>query len=170
MNGFFSPCTRQYWNLAVKKSNISSSALRKELGLFYAWLENALATFNFVPTRLSLVEKLPQCLHCNLTRRKGEKINSILNPMALHCVLLLRTFSGTQGSSVSSFNYFGHTQSYIFKLTDAWRFYSFKMFLRFWLIKTTRLIHHNQLLLTKCEKNLCHIEPMTSKVQPAVDY
>ena len=27
--------------------------------------------------------------------------------------------------------------------------YSFKIFLRFWLVKTARIIHHNQLLLTK---------------------
>ena len=37
-------------------------------------------------------------------------------------------------------------------------------------LKTTRIIHHNQLLLTKFEKDLCHIEPMTSKVWPAADY
>ena len=29
--------------------------------------------------------------------------------------------------------------------------------------KTTRIIHHNQLLLTKFGKNFVHIEPMTSK-------
>ena len=28
-------------------------------------------------------------------------------------------------------------------------YYSFKIFLRFWLVKTARIIHHNQLLLTK---------------------
>ena len=28
-------------------------------------------------------------------------------------------------------------------------FYLFKIFLRFWLVKITRIIHHNQLLLTK---------------------
>ena len=40
--------------------------------------------------------------------------------------------------------------------------YLFKIFPRFfWLVKTTRIIHHNQ---------LCHIEPMMSKVQPAADY
>ena len=52
---------------------------------------------------------------------------------------------------------------------NTWE-YSFKIFPRFWLVKPTRIIHHNQLLLTKFEKNLCHIEPMTSKVQPAADY
>ena len=49
-------------------------------------------------------------------------------------------------------------------------YYSFKLFPLFWLVKTTRTIHLNQLLLTKFEENLCHIEPMTSKVQPAADY
>ena len=49
-------------------------------------------------------------------------------------------------------------------------YYSFKIFPRFWLVKTTRIIHQNQLLLTKFQKNLSHIEPMTSKVQPTTDY
>ena len=40
---------------------------------------------------------------------------------------------------------------------------SFKIFHHFWLVKTTRIIHHTQLLLTKLGEN-CHIEPMTSKV------
>ena len=31
-------------------------------------------------------------------------------------------------------------------------YYSFKIFSRFWLVKITRLIHHNRLLLTKSEK------------------
>ena len=32
-------------------------------------------------------------------------------------------------------------------------YYSFKIFPRIWLVKTTRIIHHNQPLLTKFEKN-----------------
>ena len=36
-------------------------------------------------------------------------------------------------------------------------YYSFKIFSRFWLVKTTRIIHPNQLLN-------CHIEPMMSKL------
>ena len=44
------------------------------------------------------------------------------------------------------------------------------MFPRFWLVKTTRIIHHNQLLFTKFGKKLRHIESMMSKVQPAADY
>ena len=44
------------------------------------------------------------------------------------------------------------------------------MFPRFWLVKTTRIIHHNQLLFTKFGKNLRHIESMASKVQPAENY
>ena len=53
---------------------------------------------------------------------------------------------------------------------NIWDYYSFKIFPRFWLVKTTRIIHHNQLLFTKCGKNLRHIESMTSKVQPAENY
>ena len=48
--------------------------------------------------------------------------------------------------------------------------YSFKIFPHFWLVKTTRIIHHNQLLFTKFEPILRHIESMKSKVQPAADY
>ena len=36
-------------------------------------------------------------------------------------------------------------------------------------VKTTRIIHHNQLQFTKFGTNLRHIESMTSKVQPAAD-
>ena len=46
----------------------------------------------------------------------------------------------------------------------------FKIFPRFWLVKTARIIHHNQLLFTKFGKNLRHIASMTSKVQPAENY
>ena len=56
---------------------------------------------------------------------------------------------------------------------SAWGNYfycSFKIFSRFWLVKTTRIIHHNQLLFTKFGKNLRHIESITSKVQPTADY
>ena len=55
-------------------------------------------------------------------------------------------------------------------------YYSFKIFLRFWLAKITRIIHHNQLLLTKFGKILPYwtndvksaaklqiIEPLTKK-------
>ena len=34
-------------------------------------------------------------------------------------------------------------------------YYSFKIFHRFWLAKSTRLIHHNQLLMTKFGRILC---------------
>ena len=59
-------------------------------------------------------------------------------------------------------------------------YHSSKIFPRFWLVETTRIIHYSQLLLTKFGKNFvilswwrqkfCHIKPMTSKVQPAADY
>ena len=47
--------------------------------------------------------------------------------------------------------------------------YSFKLFPRFWLVKTTRIIHHNKLLLIKFETNFVMmtskviIEPLTEK-------
>ena len=37
-------------------------------------------------------------------------------------------------------------------------------------LKTTRIIHHNQLLFIKFGQNLRHIESMTSKVQPDENY
>ena len=58
----------------------------------------------------------------------------------------------------------------VFELYVKIDYYSFKTFSRFWLVKTTRIIHHNQLLFTKFGKNLRHIESMTSKVQPAENY
>ena len=58
--------------------------------------------------------------------------------------------------------------------TLAWEcnlyYCSFKVFPHFWLVKTTRIILHNQLLFTKFGKNLRDIEWMTSKVQPSADY
>ena len=49
-------------------------------------------------------------------------------------------------------------------------YYSFKIFSRFWLVKTTRIIHHSQLLFTKFGKHLRHIESMTSKVERTENY
>ena len=34
-------------------------------------------------------------------------------------------------------------------------YYSFKIFLQFWLAKSTRIIHHKHLLMTKCGRILC---------------
>ena len=56
------------------------------------------------------------------------------------------------------------------RLDNKIYYYSFKIFPRFWLVKTTRIIQHNQLLFTKFGNNLRHIESMTSKVQPAENY
>ena len=47
-------------------------------------------------------------------------------------------------------------------------YYSFKIFPRFGLVETTRIIH--QLLFTKFGMNLGHIQSMTSKVEPAAYY
>ena len=54
----------------------------------------------------------------------------------------------------------------LYKLLIKLNYYSFKIFPRFWLAKSTRIIHHNQLLKTKIIwKNFAFNEPMTSKVQ-----
>ena len=47
---------------------------------------------------------------------------------------------------------------------------SFKIFPGVWLVRTTRIIHHNQLLFSKFGKNLRHIESMTSKVECTENY
>ena len=49
-------------------------------------------------------------------------------------------------------------------------YYSFKIFSRFWLVKNTRIIHHNQVLFTKFGKHLRHIESMTIKVERIENY
>ena len=49
-------------------------------------------------------------------------------------------------------------------------YYSFKIFPRFWLVKTARINPHNQLLFSKFGENLRHIESMTSKVEPSENY
>ena len=59
---------------------------------------------------------------------------------------------------------------YFAKVAHIIDYYSFKIFPRFWLVKTGPIIHHNQLLFTKFGKNLRHIESMTSKMQPAANY
>ena len=56
------------------------------------------------------------------------------------------------------------------RIQDNQYYYSFKIFSHFWLVKTTCIIHHNQLLFTKFGKNLRHIESMTSKVQPTENH
>ena len=61
--------------------------------------------------------------------------------------------------------------TFIFKVPVCNKhYYSFKIFPRFGLVETTRIIHHNQLLFAKFGKNLRHIQSMTSKVEPAANY
>ena len=49
-------------------------------------------------------------------------------------------------------------------------YYSFKIFSRFRLVKTTRIIHDNQVLFTKFGEHLRHIESMKSKVERIENY
>ena len=42
----------------------------------------------------------------------------------------------------------------------SYNYYWFKIFPRFWLVKTARIIHHNQFCWTNLER-IFHIEPMT---------
>ena len=51
--------------------------------------------------------------------------------------------------------YMGYKQNYYRKMTMNGSYYSFKIFPRFWLAKSTCKIHHNQLLMTKFGKILC---------------
>ena len=43
--------------------------------------------------------------------------------------------------------------SFLITFSNNYPYYSFKIFPRFWLVKNTHIIYHNQLLLTKFEKN-----------------
>ena len=45
-------------------------------------------------------------------------------------------------------------------------YYSFKIFFRFWLAKSTLLIHHNQLLMTKFGRILCLTRKWRQKCSP----
>ena len=45
-------------------------------------------------------------------------------------------------------------------------YYSFKIFPRFWLVKSTRIIHHNQLLMTKFGRILCLTRKWRQKCSP----
>ena len=60
--------------------------------------------------------------------------------------------------------------SKFFPVSD-WLKHCFKIFSCFWLVKTTHIIHHSQLLLTKFAKNfVIFLKLMTSKVQPIAYY
>ena len=50
-------------------------------------------------------------------------------------------------------NAFEMSLNALFNLNNI--YYSFKIFPRFWLAKSTRIIHHNQLLMTKFGRILC---------------
>ena len=45
-------------------------------------------------------------------------------------------------------------------------YYSFKLFPQFWLAKSTRIIHHNQLLMTKFGRILCLTRKWHQKCSP----
>ena len=49
-------------------------------------------------------------------------------------------------------------------------YYSFKIFPRFWLVKITRIIHHNQLPLTKFGKNFVIVNQWRQKCSQVADY
>ena len=87
---------------------------------------------------------------------KGQFMGLNWNPITrLHSQVMTGTHELTNIDSITTINY---------------DYYSFKIFSCFWLVKTTRIIHHNQLLFTKFGKNLRHIESMTSKVRSTKNY
>ena len=51
-----------------------------------------------------------------------------------------------------------------------WDYYSFKIFLRFWLAKSTRIIHHIQLLLTKFGRILSYWTDDVKSAAKVADY
>ena len=68
----------------------------------------------------------------------------------LHISFLIFSFSGKESTSALPSSP-SHYPSLMKKLIDCINqsYYSFKIFPRFWLAKSTRFIHHNQLLMTK---------------------
>ena len=68
----------------------------------------------------------------------------------LHISFLIFSFSGKESSSALPSSP-SHYPLLIKKLIDCINqsYYSFKIFPRFWLAKSTRFVHHNQLLMTK---------------------
>ena len=49
----------------------------------------------------------------------------------------------------------GTTSQNVYGTIVKRNYYSFKIFPQFWLAKSTRIIHHNLLLMTKCGRILC---------------
>ena len=83
--------------------------------------------------------------------------------MALHSMSLLRTFAGFTkelGQSVSVMFQWSHTKLYL------WNYYLVKMFPSFWLIETTRIIHHNQLLWPNLKRIFVILNQWRQKCSP----
>ena len=70
-----------------------------------------------------------------------SQVKSLLGQLVIACVVYTKTIIHL--SVGESGGYFPPLRWIIVN------YYSFKIFLRFWLVKTARIIHHNQLLLTK---------------------
>ena len=103
----------------------------------------------------------------------------LINKVNTICHINISSKVGYASSTSSSEVIIYFTICYTVWMHTIWKYafyksyyYSFKIFPRFRFVKTTRIIHQNQLLFTKFGKNLCRygIELMTSKVQLAADY
>ena len=119
----------------------------------------------------------------------------MLHFIRIACFMVLRDTGGGSFGASPSFNCFGvgslvslatieksentnqdknviHTTCKNWHRLHIYNNNSFKIFPSFWLVKTTHIIHHNQLLFTKFGKNLRirHIESITSKVEPSENY
>ena len=105
-------------------------------------------------------------MHAWGEQKIGEKWAEGGHPPPPHLLLIFRTPSQFCSLRVRFWKSLLHRLHWFMN----WHYYLFKIFPLFCLVKPTRIIHHNQLLLTNFEKNLCDIQPMTLKVQPAADY
>ena len=91
--------------------------------------------------------------------------------MIMFCDKLLRCYVHISGVTTL-------TKGVLYRVLHKQHYYSFKIFSRFWLVKTTRTIHHNQLLFTKFGEKSSQIlnqwrqrfSPPKTIVQPAADY
>ena len=149
------------------------------------YLENGWCTSWYkTPNKILSILYLP---HPTNTLRT-ELLQTIPHPRARRAGLVLGAASGDGNRSnwtmhkwklegfKSLTQYLFLTQRIHFLKDIISHYYSFKIFPLFWLVKTTRIIHHPQLLLTKFGKNFitgktgdfkiaAKIEPLTEKTR-----
>ena len=127
-------CTCKVVVLSIKTFyfNFLPFFLRRRCRWFYCHLENLLPWWRDVTLLLSI----------KITK-SSRVISRVLIPKGSDYDLPYLKFS------LNSFSIFLHSPYSVPWPALKFHYYSFKIFPRFWLAKTTRIIHHNQLMMTK---------------------